>query len=102
MIYIQRPRGGNKTTTLCYLSEATRYPIVTHSQRQVAYIKELAEKLQLNIPDPITVEDIRHNGKTKGRHDISLLIDDAEDIIEAALTEYLSAKPFAVTLTKNK
>ncbi len=100
MLYICKPRGSNKTTCLCYLSDATKAPIVTHSEVQKKYIIDLAESLFLDIPDPITVNELREK-KSKINYS-EVLIDNAEDIIEKALIEYLSVRPLAVTITNKK
>lgn len=89
-------RGSNKTTGLIYTSEATGYPIVCSSKIQTHYIKEMAEKLGCKIPEPLSVEELKHH-KIPPKSDI--LFDNLETIIEKAVNVYLDANVVCATMT---
>jgi hypothetical protein len=92
-----KERGAGKTTGLIYASEATGYPIVTSSKIQCHYIKDNAEKMGCDIPDPLTVEDLRADHVLRSKENI--LFDNIETILEAALNSYLDASVVCATMT---
>lgn len=89
-------RGKNKTTGLIYTSEATRYPIVCNGKIQTHYIKEMAEKMGCKIPEPLTVEELRHHTLPPKSN---ILFDNLETIIEKAVNVYLDANVVCATMT---
>ena len=91
-----KKRGKNKTTGLIYTSEATRYPIVCSSKIQTRYIKEMAEKLECDIPEPLTVEELRYRALPPKSN---VLFDNLETIIEKAVNVYLDANVVCATMT---
>lgn len=97
MKLLVKNRGAGKTTGLIYTSEATGYPIVTSSKIRACYIKDQAKEMNCDIPDPLTVEDVRVN---KVLHSGSnILFDDVETILEAAVNQYLNSNVVCATMT---
>ena len=92
-----KDKGAGKTTGLIYASEATGYPIVTSSKIQACYIKDQAERMECNIPEPLTVDEIRLNRVIN--HGSNILFDNVETVLEKALNEYLNANVVCVTMT---
>lgn len=51
------PRGRGKTSYLIYRSHITNLPILCVSKVHQKAIKEMADNLQLSIPDPMTISE---------------------------------------------
>lgn len=80
IIYNGRRKG--KTTELIKMSaEKNLYILVVNRNRQ-REVFELARDLNLNIPFPITVEEYFTSGKLRGSFINTILIDDADDILQ--------------------
>lgn len=98
-----KERGTCKTTGLIYASEATGCPIVTSSKINACYIIDNAKQMGCDIPDPITVDDLRFH---KMEHVTHVLFDNVETILEKAINEYLGTNVVCATMTaigdKNK
>lgn len=92
-----KDKGSSKTTGLIYASEATGYPIVTSSKIQVSYIKEQAKSMGCDIPEPLTVNDVRSSGRLP--HNPNILFDNIETILEDAVNYYLEANVICATIT---
>ena len=75
-----KDRGVGKTTGLIYTSESTGFPIVTNSKIQAAYIKEQAENMGCEIPEPITVHELQSNRGYPP--ETNILFDNIETILE--------------------
>ena len=58
-------RGQGKTTRLLYASEFNNAPIVCQTYQSKNYLMEMAERLKLNIPEPIVVSEIA-SGRVRG------------------------------------
>lgn len=88
-------RGYGKTTASIYTSAMTGCPIIVANENSKSYIKELAERFHVTIPEPISVyECVR--GK---RFPNGVLIDNAEDVIRAWAQEHLNTHVVAFTMT---
>lgn len=99
MKLIIKGRGCGKTTRLIYASEATGYPIATTTHASVELIKEMANRMGCDIPEPITYSDLinkRHRGNK--RYD-NVLADDVNYILQYALNEYLNCNVCCATMT---
>ena len=94
---IIKDRQKGKTTGLLYTSEATGYPIIVPYLNRIEYLKQKAEELNLNIPEPLTVEQMKSHGY---RFD-NILIDEGYDIIGVALDAYFGCHVTCVTLSDN-
>lgn len=98
MKLIDRERGSGKTTKLIYTSEITGYPIVAESNQSIEYIKRQARELGANIPNPMTVKEMR---SIRGIRFDRILLDEGFSIIEEALKTYFGVEVAAVTFTSN-
>lgn len=90
MIIITGERGIGKTSELIKLSEGTGYPIVARDSANAKYIKDRAKVMGAKIADVYTVTQVE-NGKLRGIDYKGILLDNADSVIERALTYYLSA-----------
>lgn len=73
------PRGHGKTTYLIYRSHVTRTPILCMNQTHVRAIKDMANRLELSIPEPIAASEymrdyVNTNAKKKPNR---VLVDEA-------------------------
>lgn len=81
-IIMGKSKSG-KTTELVKLSAEGKIPIICASKNNVKNVKEIAEKLNLNIPEPISVIDFI---KTADFSKInSILIDDLDLVLQIFL-----------------
>lgn len=92
-----KDRAKGKTTQMIYTSEATGYPIVVETETQKRFLMNMAEDMDINIPEPIAVNDIER--RTRGYRIEKVLIDEGYNIIAKALKEYIGCEVAAVTLT---
>lgn len=97
MKLISKDRGKGKTTELIYISEYTGYPIVTHSQTKVRIIKEMAEKLECNIPTPICIQQLINNKVYKLYENV--LIDETILVLQEILHSYFNVKAECGTIS---
>lgn len=95
------PRGKGKTTYLVHRSHVTQFPILCATHTNAQYIKDVANKLSLYIPEPITVSEYMKEHvrpvaeKTKPE---KILVDEALLILETILGTCIDT----VTLTEVK
>ena len=78
-----RKRGGGKTTALVYTSAITGYPIVVPTTISKRYVKDVARRVGVSIPEPIVMSE-----DARGRRIGGVLIDNAEEIIRAYAAQY--------------
>lgn len=94
MRIISRPRGAGKTTDLIKRSAASWLYIVTFNHQEACRIRDQAEKMGLNIPFPLTIDEWI-NGEYDGHGVKGLLLDNAEKLLQ-----YISRVPIeAITMT---
>ena len=94
-----KERQSGKTTGLIYASEATGYPIATANEGMVKLIKDRAAEIGCTIPTPVTFYELRNwNGRGTRLYD-TVLIDEVEGILGAALNEYLHCDVKCATLS---
>lgn len=92
-------RGSGKTTKLIHASEVTGIPIATYSKTNAEYIKDMAERMGCNIPEPTTYHELASNchlGSTKYK---SVLADDIDSVLQKALDSYLNCHVIGATMT---
>jgi hypothetical protein len=75
MLKIIKPRGGGKTTELIKISATNWYYIVCSSFKECTFISDQAIKMGLEIPFPITVEEMLNSRNSNIR---GFLIDNVE------------------------
>ena len=86
MEIIQMNRGNGKTTYLIKKSAELQYPIICYSEKQKELIKNKANKMGLDIPEPISVNSINFKEKFRGiNYNTELLIDDLDIILHKIL-----------------
>ena len=88
------PRRAGKTTRLIELSERTDAPILCADLKRALCVAKLAAEQGRNIPNPITVNDVRI-GSLRGLRIRNILIDDAD----AVLTRIFNVEIDAITMT---
>lgn len=92
-LFLQRGRG--KTAASVYTSAMTGCPIIVANENSKRYIKEMAAKFCVAIPEPISVSEC-----TRGRNfPNGVLIDNAEEVIRAWAQENLNTHVVAFTMT---
>ena len=95
-------RGTGKTTGLIVFSSVLEIPIVTNTLAGVDCITDIAKKRNLQIPKPVTVEQMR-NGYFRGcREYENVFVDNAytSGLLEDALNQYLHANVKACVIDK--
>lgn len=55
-------RGKGKTTYLVHRSHVTQYPIVCADYTGVGVVKDIAKRIGVSIPEPMTVQELFQNG----------------------------------------
>ena len=76
-------RGKGKTTYLAYRSHITQYPVVCADYTGVGVVKDIATRIGLTIPEPMTVQEL-----LKDRSLVSskkFLIDEAPMVLQRLL-----------------
>ena len=91
------PRGAGKTTRLIHASEVASYPILCSNLFMVDNVKNMAEEMRCDIPEPMTVADFRH----KFYQNKNVLVDEilANNLLATALNQYIGANVVACTMT---
>lgn len=77
-----------------YTSAITGYPIVVPTTINKRYVKDVARRAGVSIPEPIVMSE-----DTRGRRIGGVLIDNAEEIIRAYAAEHFNAPVIAYTIT---
>ena len=97
MKIILKGRGEGKTTELIKESAKTGKYILTADRNRVCKIDEMAKRMGLHIPFPITVEEaMRYRFRDSFINRI--LIDDADDVLRMIFQVEIDT----ITLTKDK
>ena len=91
-----KERATGKTTGLLYTSEATGYPIVVQCISRIKQIQNMADELNIIIPEPITIEDLKSK---RCQRPENVLIDESYSLIGDALDSYLGTHVIAATLS---
>lgn len=93
---IIKDRAIGKTTQLLYTSATTQYPIIVQNKLQTTLLLDKAKDLNLIIPVPMTVEEVKNK---RGMNYDHVLIDEGYNLIGEALDAYMGTHVVAVTLT---
>lgn len=79
------PRGGGKTTRAVLASEQYKYPVLVTDKTRAKIIKDKAKELNAEIPDPISINDLRFCDTgvivDEGIHILTTLIQDKADCL---------------------
>ncbi|MHA4074557.1 hypothetical protein [Bacillus cereus] len=73
-------RACGKTTELIKKASVNNLYIVCASKGRVRYVSDLAKKLGLDIPYPISISELPLHGYMK-----EVLVDDVEDVLSALI-----------------
>lgn len=87
-------RQTGKTTSLIYRSANTGEVIVCGTLFNVKYVKNLADKLGVSIPDPITSREFLH--RISYSSSTKYLIDDLELMLSAFGVQYATISSGAI------
>ena len=82
-------KNSGKTTKLVKVSAREKIHIICSNFQRKFNILDVAKKLKLDIPEPITLCEVVNN-KLIGINDQRILIDDAEIILTRLLLQYMS------------
>jgi hypothetical protein len=96
-------RGSGKTIRMLYASEFNNAPIVCTLDSQKRYLMDMAKRMELNIPEPISVSDIICN-RTEGRkfNNKSVLVDEIDDVLREMLRFSIGLDMIGGTITTDK
>lgn len=75
--------GKGKTTYLAYRSHITQYPVVCADYTGVGVVKDIATRIGLTIPEPMTVQELFQNGSLLTSKKV--LIDEAPMVLQRLL-----------------
>ena len=95
MNWINFPRGSGKTKMLIQTAYATGYPIITWEHGQADAISDTAHRMGLIVTVIPVSEYINHY---HWQYD-KVLLDEADKIVESALTSMLRAEVIAATVS---
>ncbi len=98
MKILQLERGKGKTTALVYTSAMTGYPIIASSEAHIRNIINTANKLGVDIPNPINFYEYR--SLHVPFHLDNVLIDDLEIMLPMILNDYFNTNVIGVTINK--
>ena len=80
-------RGQGKTIRMLYASEYHNAPIVVSHHATKQYIMDMAKWKGVNIPEPITVDEMSAS-RIKGKNYKDVLVDDMETVLSQMLAQY--------------
>lgn len=78
---LERRKG--KTTYLVHRSHVTQYPIVCADYTGVGVAKDIAERIGISIPEPMTVQELLKDRSLVGHK--KFLIDEAPMVLQRLL-----------------
>lgn len=76
-------KGKGKTTYLVHRSHVTQYPIVCADYKGVGVAKDIAERIGISIPEPMTVQELLKDRSLVGHK--KFLIDEAPMVLQGLL-----------------
>ena len=76
-------RGKGKTTYLVHRSHVTQYPVVCADYTGVGVVKDIAKRIGVSIPEPMTVQELIQNGSLLTSKKV--LIDEAPMVLQRLL-----------------
>lgn len=92
MKLIVKDRGAGKTCMLIQTSAITGYPIACINKSEVRFLKEKAEMLGVNIPEPISFDEL-HNGSANGKPEYDkILVDNIDAVLNKIIKDYFGVE----------
>lgn len=99
MKFINRARQTGKTTMLINTAHITGYPIVVYDENRARCVIEQARKMGVLDIEVMTVRGAVELISKGMNHNKSILIDEADKIIELALDKFFNANVVACTFS---
>jgi rRNA-processing protein FCF1 len=100
MKIINRARASGKTTMLINTAYTTGYPIIVSDVARARCVERMAVKLGLDRVRVFTVAEwLKERPRTVNYGINKVLIDEAEQVIESALIDFLHADIIACTMS---
>lgn len=90
-MYYNLPRGSGKSTRMMYLSEHYQAPIICHSDSHKEYIMQQARKFGIDIPEPISLDELFSDTK-KFLNNLDQIIIDESSILLGQIINRLIGK----------
>lgn len=81
MEVVYKPRGSGKTTQLIKMAAESFGTMVVYGHQQASYVADLAKRMGLDIPYPITYREFLGQ-EYRASGIICLLVDDLESLVE--------------------
>lgn len=97
MRIINRGRGNGKTTMLIYTAYATGMPIIVHTRRQADLLLKQAKDMNVDV-EVFTVCEWNEL-RLPSKNGMSVLVDEANIMIEDCLKMYIGSNIAAATMT---
>lgn len=92
MKLIVKDRGVGKTCMLIQTSSITGYPIACMNEAAIRFLKEKAALLGVNIPEPISFDEL-HKGDANGKQKYDkILVDDINVVFNKIIKDYFGGK----------
>lgn len=88
-------RGSGKTMWAMLESARTRVPILTFSRKNKQNIVKMALDFGIDIPEPVTIEDLNVAGKSKAKE---VIVDEAQELLQ----RMLEVKIVGLTMTDSE
>lgn len=80
-------RGAGKTIRMLYASEYNNVPILCATGASKKYIMDMAKWKNINIPEPITANEVIE-GRIRGKNYKDILVDDMDGVFKQMLSQY--------------
>ncbi len=97
MILFKRKRAEGKTTALIHTSAVTGYPIIVSTIREAKLVLEMADKLGLRIPEPVTY--FEHKRIPSFVRQQGLLVDNLDHMLPDILNHYFDGNVVSATMS---
>lgn len=99
MKFINRSRCSGKTTMLINTAHITGYPIIVYDEARASCVINQARKMGIMDIEVMTVRGAVELISKGMNHNKSILIDEADKIIELALDKFFNANVVACTFS---
>lgn len=82
-------RATGKTTKILHVSEFEHAVILCENEASKTCIQDKAERLHLNIPEPMTINDLlSHKHSSVTLNECKIIIDDLENVLHKLCETY--------------
>lgn len=87
---IIKPRQSGKTTELVKESNKHWMYVICADEKRKIYILEIANRLGVDIPNPITAREILASNGLHSPHIKEVLVDDLGDVLSALINKHVA------------